>query len=244
MNTDSLLLFRERTVRHLRETILENIEKYRSGDFKFLMSDTTNFFEVPHKIDLAAAERITCTPVDQNEVACTLSAFNAFPTLTPYLARDERLWVYLTHIIFLDYSRARWPIPDEDNRAVAHIKKHFFATGARGIERDNAISRLWWMALICSRVRTMPLERALKVFLHQTDVRANIVERPTTAQNINVLSSVLQKLGDSYEGDKGLYERERFRGMMKELNLKGGTKLLEVLDTHEVIKIVDKCARL
>lgn len=46
------------------------------------------------------------------------------------------------------------------------------------------------------------------------------------------------------EGDKGLYERERFRGMMKELNLKGGTKLLEVLDTHEVIKIVDKCARL
>ena len=87
----------------------------------------------------------------------------------------------------------------------------------------------------------MPLERALKVFLHQTDVRANIVERPTTAQNINVLSSVLQKLGDSYEGDKGLYERERFRGMMKELNLQGGTKLLEVLEPREVDRIVNRC---
>lgn len=114
MNTDSLLLFRERTVRHLKETILENIEKYRSGDFKFLMSDTTNFLETPHTIDLTVAKKIACTPLDQNEVECTLATFNALPTLTPYLARDERLWVYLTHIIFIDYSRSRWPIPDDN----------------------------------------------------------------------------------------------------------------------------------
>jgi ribulose kinase len=87
----------------------------------------------------------------------------------------------------------------------------------------------------------MPLERALRVFLHQTDVRANIVERPTTAQNVNILTSVLHKLDQSFEGDRSLYERERFRGTMKELNLQGGTKLLEILEAREVDKIINKC---
>ena len=98
------------------------------------------------------------------------------------------------------------------------------------------------MSLICSRVERLSLERTLQVFLHQSDVRANIVERPTTSQNVSVLSSVIEKLEESYATDKALYERERFRLMMKELNLKGGIKLLEVLDLSEVKKLVTECA--
>ena len=39
------------------------------------------------------------------------------------------------------------------------------------------------MATICSKVNGLPLEQSLTAFLHQSDVRANIVERPTTSQN-------------------------------------------------------------
>jgi hypothetical protein len=142
----------------------------------------------------------------------------------------------------MNYTRQRWPIPEDKEKAIAHIKKHFFASGARGIERDNAISRLWWMASICNKVEGLTLEKSLTAFLYQSDVRANIVERPTTSQNVVLLSTVIRKLDQSYHGDKELYGREKFRTVMKELNLQGGIKLLEVLEPKEVERIVTKCA--
>jgi len=54
--------------------------------------------------------------------------------------------------------------------------------------------------------------------------------------------TVIRKLDQSYHGDKELYGREKFRTVMKELNLQGGIKLLEVLEPKEVEKIVTKCA--
>jgi hypothetical protein len=57
-----------------------------------------------------------------------------------------------------------------------------------------------------------------------------------------LLSTVIRKLDQSYHGDKELYGREKFRTVMKELNLQGGIKLLEVLEPKEVEKIVTKCA--
>ncbi len=161
--------------------------------------------------------------------------------IPPYLARDSRLWVYLTHTLLLDYSRKRWPIPNDDEKAVTHIRKHFFANGARGIERDNATSRLWWMANLCDRVDGLSLLDALIIFLHQYDVRANIIERPTTSQSVPVFSAVIKKLEKSFKQDQKLFEREKFRQVMKELNLQGGVKLLCALDEPEIEKIVDKC---
>ena len=160
------------------------------------------------------------------------------------MARDERLWVRITHIEFLEYSRTRWPIPVDNEKAVIHIKKHFFAKGARGLERDNAISRLWWMAEICRKVEGLSLKEALTAFLYQSDVRANIVERPTTSQNPALLSAVINKLHHSYlTKEKSLYERKKFRSVMKKLNIEGGTKLLEVLDLDSLGIIIDKVSK-
>ena len=235
-------LFRESLVHDLTREIEHNLEKYRSGDFQYLVSDTSNLIETEFETNDQEVSKVTCTTGDLNEVQCCLGIFNGLPKISAYLARDQRLWVYLTHIVLLDYTRQRWPIPQDNAKAIVHIKKHFFASGARGIERDNAASRLWWMASICSKVEGMTLERSLTAFLFQSDVRANIVERPTTSQNVVLLSSVIKKLDQSFNGNKELYGREKFRTVMKELNLQGGIKLLEVLEPKEVEKIVARCA--
>jgi hypothetical protein len=237
-----LLLMREALVHDLTREIGNNLEKYRSGDFKYLTSVGSNFIETEYEINEVELSRVTIKDGDFNEVECCLGVYNGLPNVSAYLARDQRLWVYLTHIMFLDYTRQRWPIPQDKEKAILHIKKHFFASGARGIERDNAISRLWWMASICSKVEGLTLDKSLTAFLYQSDVRANIVERPTTSQNVVLLSTVIRKLDQSYHSDKELYGREKFRTVMKELNLQGGTKLLEVLDPKEVDRIVTKCA--
>lgn len=150
----------------------------------------------------------------------------ALGNLKPYVARDLRMWCYLTHMNLLSYSRSRWPIPTNDEDAVSHIRRHFFGEGNRGIERDNAVSRLWWMAYICSRAEGLDIDNALDAFLYRGDVRANIIERPTTSQNVQVLSAVLRELSDSLASDKTFHE---LRHAMKRINLKGGYVLLDAL---------------
>lgn len=184
-------LFKTSTVRSLFDSVDENLEKYRSGDFSDLLHDSNLFLGGSCEFAEEAATGLACTATDDKEVACCLAIFNTLPSMSASLARDERLWVRLSHIEFCDYARTRWKIPFDNTVAVAHIRRHFFARGARGVERDNAISRLWWMTEICKRVDGLSLEEALNAFLFQSDVRASIVERPTTSQNSAVLSAVV-----------------------------------------------------
>lgn len=239
----NLQLFRSQAVAHLFNDVEKNLEKYRSGNFEDFLHDPSLFLDSTCSADDDAIKKITCTKENDNEVACCLNILSAIHGVSSYLARDERLWARLCHIELIEYSRTRWPIPPDDGKAVAHIKKHFFAKGARGIERDNAVSRLWWMATICNKVQGLSLEQSLTAFLFQTDVRANIVERPTTSQNATLLSSVVNKLHDSYQGNKALYNREKFRSVMKNLNLEGGVRLLEVLDDKELSNLVEKVSQ-
>lgn len=236
-------LLRSRIVQQLARDVSDNLSRYRHDNFDFLGADPANFFEIDQEFDDQKLSHVDCEIGDHKEVECCIHIYEAMGQISPYLARDSRLWVYLTHTSLLEYARKRWPIPSDDEKAVSHIRKHFFATGTRGIERDNAASRLWWMATLCSRVSGLTLAEALTSFLHQYDVRANIIERPTTSQSVPVFSCVLKKLNESYNGNKKLFEREKFRSVMKELNLQGGVKLLETLSEHEIGRIVDECSK-
>lgn len=236
-------LLRSRIVQQLTAEVPNNLSLYRSGNFEFLVADPSNFFEIYQELDEQKIANVECEIDDHKEVECCIHTYEAMGKIPPYLARDPRLWVYLTHTSLLEYTRKRWPIPDDDEKAMSHIRKHFFAAGSRGIERDNAASRLWWMATLCSRVNGLTLTEALTSFLYQYDVRANIIERPTTSQSVPVFSAVLKKLDESNKGDKQLFVREKFRSVMKELNLRGGVKLLGALSEEEVGHIVDECSK-
>lgn len=228
-------------LQELTSKISENLESYRSGNFNFITDDPAHYFETDLDIQEATLSEISCSNGDFQEVECCMKMYGALGDVSRYLARDERLWVYLSHTFLLGYARARWPIPADDNLAIKHIKTHFFCEGARGVERDNVASRLWWMASLCNRTEGMSLEEALTCFLHQSDVRANIVERPTTSQNVRVFSAVLKKLNESYKTDKALFTREKFRSVMKGLNLRGGVKLLAALPEAKILHILDEC---
>ena len=167
--------------------------------------------------------------------------FEAMQKLTYFHARDARLWVYLTHTILLSYARARWAIPVDDVAAIKYIKDHFFCIANRGVERNNAASRLWWMAALCNRADGLSLEDALTTLLYQSDAGASIVERPTTSQCLNVFSAVLRRLQVSYHSDRKLFERTLTREAMKKLNLAGGVKLLGALPVQQVNDLVAEC---
>lgn len=237
-------LLRSRIIKQLTNNIQSNLDLYRTGSFDFLVADPANYFESAQEYDESRLALVGCEAGNHREVECCMAIHSTMSAMPPYLARDARIWVYLTHTALLNYSRERWPIPADDKKAEAHVRKHFFAEGARGIERDNAVSRLWWMASLCSRVDGLTLEESLKAFLHQYDVRANIIERPTTSQSVPVFSAVIKKLHIALQNnDEKLFERDRFRSIMKQLNLQGGVKLLGALGQDELNSIVEECAK-
>ena len=233
--------FKEKYLKELELNIAENLELYRAGNFDLVTNNTDNYFEVAFEVDEVKLKSLLPSNKNEAEVQNCMLIFDAMQNLTHFHARDARLWVYLTHTVLLPYSRARWVIPADDIAAIKFIKDHFFCIANRGVERNNAASRLWWMAALCNRAQGLSLKDALTTLLHQSDVRASIVERPTTSQCLNIFSAVLRRLNESYHLDKKLFERSLMREAMKKLNLAGGVKLLGVLPEQQVNALVAEC---
>ena len=61
-------------------------------------------------------------------------------------AADERLWTTLSHTVFWTYTRARWPVGADDEKAQTAVLRHWFVPrgGSKSALRTQAISRLWW----------------------------------------------------------------------------------------------------
>lgn len=236
----SVRLIKATKSKELLDNISNNLDLYRDGSFDYLISDSSCYLQTSFNCDEKTLLSLECNEDDHKEVENCILIFKALGRLSHYLARDDRLWVYLTHTHLLNYTRKRWPIPVDDDKAITHIRNHFFVIGARGFERDNAASRLWWMASLCTRVKGLSLKDALKALLYQYDVRASIIERPETSQNVLMFSAMLRKLHLSLNGDKSLFDRKKFRGVMKELNLCGGVRLLSAMNDKEIEKLIDE----
>lgn len=120
---------------------------YRDGSAPPAMHDddlleTTFDVEEPPVLDPARARGTLGAAEIQNARAL----HSWLQSLDHVAARDERLWVYLTHVVFPAYCRNRWPVPDTD-AARANVEHHWFARGTKlRVLRRNALARLWWAA--------------------------------------------------------------------------------------------------
>lgn len=234
-------LLRVAALDELRASIARNLDAYRNGNFDFLIDDPAFFFEHTVDIDIEALASLTAPSGGSfYEVENCEKVFAALNGLSPYDARDERFWVYLSHTALLDHARRRWPIPHDDAEAVSHIAKHWFARDKRQIERDQVGSRLWWMGHLCSRVDGVDPDLALRAFLFRSDVRANLIERPTVSQSVGLFSAIVRRLTLSFSGKQKLFERTAFRRLMMEINSVGGYRLLDCLAPSEIDRILDK----
>ena len=226
----------------LKNSIKANLDRYRTGGFGSCFDDVTQATrELPGKFRLSQLKKIKKPSAnglfdpENSEIV-----FKALSKLTPMQAREERIWCYLCHFDCLDYLRTRWPIPNDDAVAVNHILTHYFASSGRGIERDNGMSRLWWLGFIANRVEGFGLSEALEVLMYKADVRANIIERPGSSTSVPVFSAILRQLKISYNGKRLLHERIPFRMFMKEINSIGGVQLLQSLTSSHLNQIMKK----
>lgn len=233
---------RQQALDRLFDEVPENLARYRSGSFAALETDPMLYRELDVNVTQVASLKEGQEATYDAENAAALWA--QLSQLTPADARDRRLWTMLAHTTYLEYARARYPVPDDDDAAIKQIRSHWFASSNRALERDQAVSRLWWFAFMANRASELSLEEALKALLYRTDLRANLIERPSMAQCVPLFSAWLEVLAKALatagDGEHTYFRRPVYRTALKRLNALGGYRLLDSLPQKRLRTLVEE----
>jgi len=251
---DSIRFFKQNTVAELRKSVKDNLAWYRDPGDGEARDILENYSEMSKKVANPYWEQLNQHQSEEDSKNIMV-VFNALD-LSPQQASDERLWTYATHCLAKRYVAQRWnKIPNDDKKAVDYIVAHYFVSGVRGLFRDNAIARLWWMGHIASRCKDYELERVLQILLRPgvADVRANLLERHGLSMSAEVFSGVVRVLGRALDAhsksdaqgseNPAIYERNTFRSFMKSLNRRGGRIVLNALSREQLDETLDDMAK-
>jgi hypothetical protein len=205
----------------------ENIDNYKKD--KFPIDD--GYCKGPTEIFLD--DSIILDP-NKSDMENSISLYGAVKGLTEVQASDERLWVFLTHNIYWDYMRKRWPIEETQN-PISRIRDRYFMRNMNleSITR-NGIARLWWYAhLTHDSSRENPFE-LLEILLSRQDLAVGITERALGASSI-IRTGILEFLRAN---PKIASNEDKTRELIKAINLIGGVKLLPLLGVNRIKEIL------
>lgn len=241
MPPEPLSYVSEAKLEELRRNVGLNRERYVTGDFADLERENGWAIEASGvTVDrdlLASLDGAVRTAAGDRAASVTL--YRALPGMTPALAREERVWVRLSHIECLAYARSRWLSDLDDSRVDSQVHLHLFGSGLTGIRDDNALSRLWWNMHVAAIAKPDDPERALDLILKTADIRSNFVERPNTAARPPLARAVIRAM----RRDPWITSTERaFREFMIVLNRDGGGVLFETMSDDNVDGVMDACA--
>jgi len=229
------------TVFNLFENVENNIKQYSDGFDETFFNDNYNHSlkntDMPKNLEemLIYDENLKEGNLDAKN---SFIVYNALKGLTPYQARDGRVWTALSHKFFLKYTAQRHG--GKNNKLTKEkIEQHFFTfvDGKRGFDRHNVCARLWLNGHAVNKCSNgESFEELLNILCEKADFRANIIERPGIFQIPNVLLAVL--LTVKSEKHKGVeFKRELYRPWLKYIDRAGGQKIYAMMEKDELIEL-------
>lgn len=240
-DTSKIRFFRQDAVDSLKKNVQKNLSWYREQNNTDELDVFPEYGEISKQVDQKRWDQLNENCSESHDVENVIAIYQGLE-LTPQQASEERIWVYATHCAARNYTARRWnKIPQDDDKAVKYILAHYFVSSTRGLIRDNAVARLWWMGHLASRCQDYDLKDTLDILLQNSDVRANLLERPSVSTSKETFSAVIRALSRSREASPtpALYERENFRTLMKTLNQRGGRIMLNVLRPRQLDNMID-----
>ena len=240
---DPIKYFKQHKVDSLRAQIKKNLPWY-CNEKDALALDLEEYGEISLLVDPACFETLNNRYDVTDDKENIITIYQALNCLSLQQATDERIWTYLTHVLAKEYTSKRWnAIPEDDEKAVKYIEAHYFVTGVRGLIRDNAVARLWWMGHVASRCKDYSLEKTLSILLKVSDVRANLLERPFASASPEVFSGIIRVLGKVFDSeDPAIYQRKNFREFMKRVNQQGGRIMFNALNSKKLDEVFNRIA--
>jgi hypothetical protein len=200
----------------------------------FLTSDIV----VPDDLPVLGTEAI-------DDLESAIAIYEYIGPLTSTQASDRRLWTYLSHVTFREYTQQRWEVGTDDAKAKNSILNHWFVSDTDRSLRRHSVARLWWAA----HLTVAPWEKEpnnflslknddryvyTRALLSKQDIFQQILER-SMGRSKRILMAFLE----IFRKNPGIAEsRERMRNLIKEANLMLGYRKLPYLPyskVHEVL---------
>lgn len=234
-----LLYVGQQTADFLADNIEEHIDRYMESGFEDLEASGDWRIPLSVSVDLASFKELVPEKGREAEVHNSMLIGRALGSMTPVLARENRVWSRLSHVEGLEYSRERWLRNIPEDRVVQAIRIHFFASTWTQCRDDHALARLWWSHHIASSIHPEDPERALRLILSTADIRSNFIERARIGTRIPLSKGILRRL----EQDEQLRSSESaFRKFMKALNMRAAGTHIEVWDEDRIDNLLEQCA--
>lgn len=245
-----LNIFKRDLVHTLYKDVENNLDLYENGDFDQILSKQSRHIKtVPNvSIDETVFSQLEPKAGGVNDAKNAFLLFNAFGNLNPYLAVDERIWVALSHQNAKDFVTKRWLKKGmKPEKKISAIKTHFFARGNRAIERNNALSSLWWWAYLVDRTKPKDQARSIEMFCKYTDLRANVLERNSTSRGDIAFQAIMHCINKKFTEDPEtrFFTRKKYKGAdvgpyrdwLKKINRWGGRKFMESFTVGQLSKV-------
>lgn len=138
-------VFKKGYMDYLKNNI--KIADYMQETFPIDPSQVVRLYGVPQPEDLASR----VVPTREGDITTAIAIYEAYSELTPLMAQQDDLWVYLSHVDLFSYLKKRWPIAvgsgANEQSIKTYIIDHWFRN-PRGLIR-SALMGLWW-AVYCT----------------------------------------------------------------------------------------------
>lgn len=221
LSTQSLEQLRN-IVRADDKFVLEPLEELVS---RYSLSMIGSDLELPKNFKLLPPENDSWTGNKDRENSELIQTL--IPNLSRANATDERFWVTLAFREALEYSVLRWGGDDVDNK---QIFNHWFAPTSRAKWRDHSVSRLWYVSSFAAGLEGISLKDSLDVLYSNSELLNSFLGRPRTTASNRVASKIILMLHSKGKVDGVLnFDRNKFRGLMKELDFRTGSIQINAL---------------
>ncbi|HYO69171.1 MAG TPA: DUF6339 family protein [Archangium sp.] len=242
-----IYVLRDQTLKDLEALALtdEGLVRYRQpGAFAFTPEQLLEF---PHETG-AEPPKLTVEESRRGRASAdfehALQIYEWLGPLSETEARDKRLWAWVAHVPFADYTRARWPIPDDAKGARNSILDHWFVRGeGRSSLRRHAIARLWWAVHLTHApwekdAALLPLRKDdawfyTRLLLGNQDVFFHTLEREFGGDR-RILIALLDVIHRSKRAPGPLV-----KWLAKEVNLACRYRELDLLPIEELISLIE-----
>lgn len=229
-------IFQSSSILKMKEDLRNNkgIEKYLNNKFSVSSTDTVqSSLKVPAKEILLTNPQNPSGGNKRDSVENAIKIFEAYSSLTPEDASDERFWAYLTHVDFFDYMKKRTNIlGQEKEKRAKYILDHWFVDPVSPSSlMNNDISRLWWVVFLTKTSGKDPYVLTREVF-SMLDYTTHLLPG-AQGRNVEIRQAVLEFVITN----RNLFSKQKeakVRFMMRKINLMGGYSTLSYFNRDQI----------
>ncbi|HLN94940.1 MAG TPA: DUF6339 family protein [Flavobacterium sp.] len=241
------LIFKAKYVQGLKEGVASGraLEFYKSNEFVYDKAQTLMLRNIESPDGLS--DRL-----DVNDDCNTaIMLYEAFKSLEPVQASDDRFWVYLSHVDLYSYMVKRWDgvYKGSAKDGQKYILDHWFLlSSAQGSLMRHALAGLWWSVyLSIDENRGEGKYDLTRILFRALDVPTRTLGTYKLGRHKEAVIGILEFIQENEDLFRSRFG-DKTRMMTKHLNFIGGVKPISYYDRHffksELLKIAGAISRL